>query len=236
MPARCPSGVARGAPAIAASFDKTRDELSVRQERAVLVSVALPARPWLTADPCDEIRGLAETAGAVVVGEVTQKRQDVNPGTYVGKGKVEEIDERVKLADADVVMFDNDLSPGQVRNLEKATGVKVLDRSELILDIFATRARTPEARLQVELAQLGVLAPPAQADVDPPVAIPGRDRDPRARRNPARRGPADRGQPHPRPEGAARESSRPARSGRSRAAARSTRFRWSGTRTRARAG
>jgi GTP-binding protein HflX len=145
---------ARGAPAIAASFDKTRDELSVRQERAVLVSVALPARPWLTTDPCDEIRGLAETAGAVVVGEVTQKRQDVNAGTYVGKGKVEEITERVKSTDADVVVFDNDLSPGQVRNLEKATGVKVLDRSELILDIFATRARTPEARLQVELAQL----------------------------------------------------------------------------------
>jgi GTP-binding protein HflX len=67
---------------------------------------------------------------------------------------VAEIVERVKLGDADVVVFDNDLSPGQVRNLEKATGVKVLDRSELILDIFATRARTPEARLQVELAQL----------------------------------------------------------------------------------
>jgi GTP-binding protein HflX len=139
---------------IAASFDKTRDELSVRQERAVLVSVALPDRPWTSPDPCDEIRGLAETAGAVVVGEVTQKRQDINAGTYVGKGKVEEIVERVKMTDADVVVFDNDLSPGQVRNLEKATGVKVLDRSELILDIFATRARTPEARLQVELAQL----------------------------------------------------------------------------------
>ena len=108
----------------------------------------------MSSDPCDEIRGLAETAGAVVVGEVTQKRQGIHPGTYVGKGKVEEIVERVKTTDADVVVFDNDLSPGQVRNLEKATGVKVVDRSELILDIFATRARTPEARLQVELAQL----------------------------------------------------------------------------------
>ena len=128
--------------------------MSVRQERAVLVSVSLPDRPWVSTDPCDELRGLAETAGATVVGEVTQKRQDITPGTYVGKGKVEEIVERVKMTDADVVVFDNDLSPGQVRNLEKATGVKVLDRSELILDIFATRARTPEARLQVELAQL----------------------------------------------------------------------------------
>jgi len=118
------------------------------------VSVALPDRPWASDDPCDEIRGLAQTAGAAVVGEITQKRQDISAGTYVGKGKVNEIAERVKLADADVVVFDNDLSPGQVRNLEKATGVKVLDRSELILDIFATRARTPEARLQVELAQL----------------------------------------------------------------------------------
>jgi GTPase len=143
-----------GAAAIAASFDKTREEMSVRRERAVLVSIALPDRPWATADPCDEIRGLAETAGAVVVGEVTQKRHDINAGTYVGKGKVQEIVERVKQTDADVVVFDNDLSPGQVRNLEKATEVKVLDRSELILDIFATRARTPESRLQVELAQL----------------------------------------------------------------------------------
>jgi GTP-binding protein HflX len=128
--------------------------MSVRQEKAILVSVALPDRPFFTPDPCDEIRGLAETAGAAIVGEVTQKRQGINPGTYVGKGKVEEIVEQVKKTDADVVVFDNDLSPGQIRNLEKATGVKVIDRSELILDIFATRARTPEARLQVELAQL----------------------------------------------------------------------------------
>lgn len=128
--------------------------MSVRQERAILVSVSLPDRPWSSEDPCEEIRGLATTAGAAVVGEITQKRMNVTPGTYVGKGKVDEIADRVKLAEADVVVFDNDLSPGQVRNLEKATGVKVLDRSELILDIFATRARTPESRLQVELAQL----------------------------------------------------------------------------------
>jgi GTP-binding protein HflX len=143
-----------GARTIASSFDKTRDEMSVRQERAVLVSVSLPDRPFATNDPFDEIRGLAETAGATVVGEVTQNRRDIHAGTYVGKGKVDEIAERVTATDADVVVFDNDLSPGQVRNLEKATNVKVLDRSELILDIFATRARTPEARLQVELAQL----------------------------------------------------------------------------------
>ena len=114
--------------------------MSVRQERAVLVSVALPDRPWVSADPCDEIRGMAQTAGAVVVGEVTQKRQDINPGTYVGKGKVEEIVERVKMTDADVVVFDNDLSPGQVRNLEKATGL-ARDRRQRDGIVLAVGAR-----------------------------------------------------------------------------------------------
>jgi len=119
----------------------------------VLVSVALPDRPF-GPDPCDEIRGLAETAGATVVGEVTQKRHDIHLATYIGSGKVTEVHDLVESADADVVIFDNDLGPAQARNLEKALGVKVLDRSELILDIFATRARTVESRLQVELAQL----------------------------------------------------------------------------------
>jgi len=131
-----------------------RDELTVHLERAFLVSVALPDRPWISTDPLEELRGLATTAGAVVVGEMTQRRQDVIPATYIGRGKLGELQELVQGADADVIIFDNDLSPGQVRNLEKATSLKVLDRSELILDIFATRARSVEARLQVELAQL----------------------------------------------------------------------------------
>src|SRR5262249_25975181 len=76
------------------------------------------------------------------------------PATYIGRGKLAELQEQAQATDADVIIFDNDLSPGQVRNLEKATSIKVLDRSELILDIFATRARSVEARLQVELAQL----------------------------------------------------------------------------------
>lgn len=120
----------------------------------MLVSVALPSRPWATNDPCDEIRGLATTAGATVVAELTQKRQDIQLATYIGKGKLAELHDLVEQADADVVVFDNDLSPAQARNLEKTLGVKVLDRSEVILDIFATRAQTTEARLQVELAQL----------------------------------------------------------------------------------
>ncbi len=120
----------------------------------MLVSVQLPDRPWLSDDPCDEIRGLAESAGARVVGELTQKRHDIQLGTYIGSGKIAELRDVVEGHDADVVIFDNDLTPAQGRNLEKALSVKVLDRSEVILDIFATRAQTLEAKLQVELAQL----------------------------------------------------------------------------------
>jgi GTP-binding protein HflX len=136
------------------SFDTQRDELNVSLERAFLVSVALPERPWVGEDPLEELRGLATTAGAIVVGGLSQRRQKINPASYIGKGKLAELQLQVEATGADVVIFDNDLTPGQVRNLEKATKVKVLDRSELILDIFATRARTPEAKLQVELAQL----------------------------------------------------------------------------------
>jgi GTP-binding protein HflX len=141
------------------SLNNTRDDLTVHLERAVLVSVALPSRPWIGDDPLDELRGLAQTAGAVVVGELTQRRDGIIPGTYIGKGKLEELHLLVEREDADVVIFDNDLSPAQVRNLEKTTKAKVIDRSELILDIFASRARTVESRLQVELAQLEYALP-----------------------------------------------------------------------------
>ncbi len=141
------------------TLDTKRDQLSVRLEKAFLVSVALPERPWISDDPLDELRGLASTAGARVVGELCQKRQKVIPATYIGKGKLEELKVQVQATEADVVLFDNDLSPGQIRNLEKAVEIKVLDRSELILDIFATRARSSEARLQVELAQLEYALP-----------------------------------------------------------------------------
>jgi GTP-binding protein HflX len=141
------------------ALDTPRDELTVRLERAVLVSAALPERPWITPDPLEELRGLATTAGAFIAGGLTQKLQNIQPATYIGKGKLQELQDVVTTSDADVVIFDNDLSPAQVRNLEKATNVKVLDRSELILDIFATRARTLEAKMQVELAQLEYALP-----------------------------------------------------------------------------
>jgi GTP-binding protein HflX len=136
------------------ALDIPREELTVRLERAFLVSVELPERPWISPDPLEELRGLATTAGAQVVGGLTQKRLKINPASYIGKGKVAELQQQAEAADADVIIFDNDLAAPQARNLEKATKLKVLDRTELILDIFATRARSVEARLQVELAQL----------------------------------------------------------------------------------
>ncbi len=141
------------------TLEITRKELTVHRERAFLVSVALPQRPWLSSDPLIELHGLATTAGAMVVGSLLQRRQSIIPATYIGKGKLAELQERIGATDTDVIIFDNDLSPAQIRNLEKATEVKVLDRSELILDIFATRAQTAEARLQVELAQLEYAMP-----------------------------------------------------------------------------
>jgi GTP-binding protein HflX len=141
------------------SLDNLRDDLTVHLEKAYLVSVALPDRPFVGDDPLAELRGLATTAGATIVGEMTQRRLKINPASYIGKGKLVELQEGVQATDADVVIFDNDLSPGQIRSLEKATSIKVLDRSELILDIFATRARSVEARLQVELAQLEYALP-----------------------------------------------------------------------------
>ncbi len=126
---------------------------SVTSETAVLVGVQLPEQSF-TEEPLTELSGLVESAGAQVVGRLTQKRDVPDVATYVGKGKLDQLKQMVGAAEADVVVFDNELAPSQVRNLEEATGVKVLDRTELILDIFSTRAQTYEARLAVELAQL----------------------------------------------------------------------------------
>lgn len=125
----------------------------VESESAVLVSVQLPDKEF-QGDTLDELAGLVETAGANIVGRMTQKRIKPDKTTYLGQGKVEELQLLVKASDADVVAFDNDLSPAQTRNLEQALGVKVLDRTEVILDIFSSRAQTHESRLAVELAQL----------------------------------------------------------------------------------
>jgi GTP-binding protein HflX len=107
----------------------------------------------------EELAALADTAGARVVESVVQPHGRMNPATLVTRGKVDEIKAKAASASADIVLFDHDLTPAQLRNLEKATGRKIIDRSEIILDIFAARARTREARIQVELAQLQYMLP-----------------------------------------------------------------------------
>jgi len=136
-----------------------RGELTVRQERAVLAGVLLPDEDHGGEEPLDELARLAETAGARVVGRLTQKLPHIDPRTYIGQGKAEALAQLCRAADADAVLCDHDLSPAQVRNLERITEAKVLDRSELILDIFATRAKTRQAKVQVELAQLEYTLP-----------------------------------------------------------------------------
>ena len=107
----------------------------------------------------EELALLADTADARVLGTMVQKRGTIHPATFIGKGKLEELKALAEAEDAELVIFDDDLSPAQVRNLEKSLDRKVIDRSELILDIFARRARTRESRLQVELAQLEYTLP-----------------------------------------------------------------------------
>jgi GTP-binding protein HflX len=107
----------------------------------------------------EELGRLADTAGALVVGTLTQQLDRPHPGTYLGSGKVEELTLRIKELGATLVIFDDELSPAQGKNLEQAVGTRVMDRAELILDIFATRARSSEARMQVELAQLEYMLP-----------------------------------------------------------------------------
>jgi GTP-binding protein HflX len=135
---------------------------AIPRERAVLAGVHLPLA-WsggLGGDAdLPELAQLADTAGADVVGQVEQRRHRPAPSTFLGKGKLEELKEMVEEHEATLVIFDNDLSPAQGRNLEKALDVNVLDRTELILDIFANHASTRQARLQVELAQLQYLLP-----------------------------------------------------------------------------
>ena len=100
-----------------------------------------------------------DTAGAVVVGSITQQIDRPNPATYLGKGKIEELGTLIEQMDASLIIFDDELTPAQGKNVEDATGKRVMDRAELILDIFATRARTSEAKMQVELAQLEYMLP-----------------------------------------------------------------------------
>jgi len=129
-------------------------------ERALLVGLALGRRDRArTESSLEELALLARSAGARVVGTVLQERARRDPATLVGRGKAEEVKQACEERGADVVILDEDLAPAQQRNLEQAVERKTLDRTQLILDIFARRARTREGRLQVELAQLDYLLP-----------------------------------------------------------------------------
>jgi GTP-binding protein HflX len=134
---------------------------SRRKERAVLVGVALPVEDHRLslASSLEELEKLAETAGAEVVEKFTQQLRNVTPATLVGRGKVEAIRAALLNLKPDLVIVDEDLSPAQQRNLEDSLKVRVIDRSQLILDIFAQRAHSNEGKLQVELAQLEYLLP-----------------------------------------------------------------------------
>jgi GTP-binding protein HflX len=126
---------------------------SVVCESAILVGIYLDGQ-GISVAPLDELAGLADAAQVREVGRLIQRRRKPEVATYIGSGKLEELNELVQSTDADLVIFDNDLAPSQTKNLEEELKVKVIDRTELILDIFASRARTSEARLAVELAQL----------------------------------------------------------------------------------
>ena len=120
---------------------------------------AAPTRSQVMDEHLEELEQLADTAGAMVVGQLTQQLDRPNPATYLGKGKIDELARAISDNRATLTIFDDELTPAQGKNIEDATGQRVIDRAELILDIFATRARSSEARMQVELAQLQYMLP-----------------------------------------------------------------------------
>lgn len=135
-------------------------DTAIKQERAILVGVITPGeKEEQTKEYLDELAFLVETAGGKVEKNFTQKMLKPERATFVGTGKLEEIKAYVKSEEIDAVIFDDELSPSQLRNIDRELGVKVLDRSNLILDIFASRAQTAQAKTQVELAQLQYVLP-----------------------------------------------------------------------------
>lgn len=128
-------------------------EIGEQQERVILFAASTNASDD-TEESVEELRELVKTAGAETVGVVIQNRENIHPGTYLGKGKIQELKEMVWETGATGVVCDDELSPAQLKNLEDALDTKVMDRTMIILDIFATRAKTREGKIQVELAQL----------------------------------------------------------------------------------
>ena len=134
--------------------DPKREQIKVQEQKVILVAVLEKGSHVVKDTSLNELKGLVATAGAEVVGELVQKTNDPSSATLLGRGKVEELKQLIEATGAEVIIFDNNLSPSQGRNLEEELNKVIVDRSEVILDIFARRAQTFEARLQVELAQL----------------------------------------------------------------------------------
>lgn len=128
-------------------------ELEHLQEQVILVGVSLQDEEE-TRESLEELQELAATAGAVTVGMVIQNREAVHPGSYIGTGKIAEVRRLLEETEATGIICDDELSPAQLRNLEQELDCKIMDRTLLILDIFAARATTSEGKIQVELAQL----------------------------------------------------------------------------------
>lgn len=142
------------------SFNVQPDTFETGRQTAVLVGLAISTAPtWEAEDSLDELGRLADTACLDVADRVLQSRRRIDPTYYIGKGKAAELKDLAAKYDADLIIFDNELSPAQMRNLEKLTDMRILDRSAVILDIFARHARTRTAQVQVELAQLNYLMP-----------------------------------------------------------------------------
>lgn len=131
----------------------TGTEMDTPRERVILVGVSLDDGDDI-GESMDELEELAKTAGAVTVGRVIQNREQIHPGTYIGTGKIEEVSRLIYETEADAVICDDELTPAQLRNLSQELDAKVMDRTLIILDIFAARASTSEGKIQVELAQL----------------------------------------------------------------------------------
>lgn len=140
-----------------------REDLNVVAERAILVALTLKGEFISLDERFAELCALTESAGGVVVGHITQKRRLPHGKTFIGKGKVAQLRDLAESVDASIIIFDHDMTPAQIGNLEEAIELKIIDRSELILDIFSSRASTTEAKLQVEIAQLEYTYPRLRA-------------------------------------------------------------------------
>ena len=166
--------------AIREQEEPEEDDSRDLQADALEELIAEPATPQIS-DEAAECRELAISAGANVLDVIVQRRDHPDPATLVGKGKLEEITGQAKASRADLIIFEQNLSPSQLRELEHALPCRVIDRTQLILDIFASHARTREGQLQVELAQLEYMLPRLAGTRPFDVPVGRRNRDPRAR-------------------------------------------------------